>query len=131
VRFWDSSAVVPLLVVEESTAWARKLLRSDPRGLIWALSPVEVRSALSRRRRDGALTQHEFDRVRTRADQLFSALSHIVALEPVRERAIRLLDLHDLRAADALQHWISVWSRPQVGRAFPLRHSPRRKPLRH
>jgi predicted nucleic acid-binding protein len=103
MRFWDSSAVVPLLVAEPSTPWARKLLRSDPRGIIWVLSPVEVRSALIRQRRDDRLTERAFREARARAERLFRALSVIVAVEPVRDRALRLLDLHELRAADALQ----------------------------
>lgn len=102
MRFWDSSALVPL-IGEGATPWARKLLRSDPSPIIWALSQVEVRSALSRRLREGAIARRTFDDARRRAERLFTALSHIVALEHVCERAIRLLDLHDLRAADALQ----------------------------
>ena len=49
------------------------------------------------------MTRRAFDDARHRAERLFAALSHIVALEQVSERALRLLDLHDLRAADALQ----------------------------
>lgn len=103
MRFWDSSALVPLIVGEAATSWARKLLRSDSASVIWTLSQVEVRSALSRRLREKAMTRRTFDEARRRSERLFVALSHIVALEQVCERAIRLLDLHDLRAADALQ----------------------------
>jgi hypothetical protein len=49
------------------------------------------------------MTRRTFDETRGRAERLFAALSQIVALELVTERAIRLLDLHDLRGADALQ----------------------------
>ena len=103
MRFWDSSALVPLIVGERATPWARKLLRSDPASIVWALSEVEVRSALSRRMRERTLSRRTFDDARRRAERLFAALSHIVALEHVSHRAMRLLDLHDLRAADALQ----------------------------
>ncbi len=117
MRFWDSSALVPLIVNEGVTTWARRLLRSDPSSIIWTLSQVEVRSALSRRLREKALTRRAFDDARRRAERLFAALSHIVALEPVSERALRLLDLHDLRAADALQlaaALIASGERPQT-----------------
>ena len=103
MRFWDSSALVPLIVGESASPWARKLLRSDSSPVIWTLSQVEVRSALSRRLREKAMTRKTFDEARHRAERLFAALSHIVALEQVSERALRLLDLHDLRAADAVQ----------------------------
>ncbi len=49
------------------------------------------------------MARRTFDDARRRSERLFAALSHIVAMEQVCERAIRLLDLHDLRAADALQ----------------------------
>jgi predicted nucleic acid-binding protein len=103
MRFWDSSALVPLIVGETATPWARRLLRSDPAAIVWTLSQVEVRSALSRRLREKALTRRIFDDARRRSERLFAAVSHVVALEQVSQRAIRLLDLHDLRAADALQ----------------------------
>jgi hypothetical protein len=103
MRYWDSSAVVPLVVAEDASAWARRILRSDPEGIVWVLSPVEVRSALSRRLRDGALSRPVFQAACRRAGRLFAVFSHVVALEPVGERALRLLDLHPLRAADALQ----------------------------
>lgn len=103
MRFWDSSAVVPLVSSENSSRWATGLLRSDSRGVIWAFSPVEVRSALARKHRDGALRVETFRKAVRRADQLFEVFTQVVALEPVVLRALRLLDLHPLRAADALQ----------------------------
>ena len=103
MRFWDSSAIVPLLVFEEQTPWAQKLLREDPVGIVWALSPVEVHSALVRRRTDGSLDAPGFLEARKRANLFFAAMSPIVVLEQVVMRALRVLDLHPLRAADALQ----------------------------
>ena len=103
MRFWDSSAVVPLLVSEDQSARALELLRLDPVGIVWALSPVEVHSALVRRRRDGSLATPDFAASRNRAKLFFSAMAQVVALEQVAERAVRVLDLHPLRAADALQ----------------------------
>jgi predicted nucleic acid-binding protein len=103
MKFWDSSAIVPLVLLESESSWARRTLKSDPHGLVWCLSPVEVRSALARRSRDGALTVAAFDASCRRAQRLFQALSQILAIEAVRSRAFRLLDVHPLSAADALQ----------------------------
>ena len=103
MRFWDSSALVPLLVKEPTSSWARQRLRSDQAAIVWTLSQVEVRSALARRLREKALTQSGFRDARLRSQRLFADLTHVVALELVRDRAIRLLDVHALRAADALQ----------------------------
>lgn len=103
MRFWDSSAIVPILVLERESNWAQELLRQDPVGIVWALSPVEVHSALVRRRRDGSLAAAAFTTARSRAKQFFTAMAHVVALEQVAERALRVLDMHSVRAADALQ----------------------------
>ena len=112
--------MVPLIVGDAATPWARKLLRSDPSSIVWTLSQVEVRSALSRRLRERAMTRRTFDDARRRAERLFTALSHIVALEHVSERAIRLLDLHDLRAADALQLAAALVASGERPRAVPF-----------
>jgi hypothetical protein len=103
MKFWDSSAIVPLILAEEESPWARKLLRSDPRALVWCLSPVEVRSALARRVREERLGANAYTAARNRADRLFHDLSQVLAWELVRKRAMRLLDSHPLRAADSLQ----------------------------
>lgn len=94
---------MPLILSEGESSWARKLLKLDPQVIVWGLSPLEVRSALARRLRDRALTSRTHDAARARADRLFSAFAQVLALESVRERAVRLLDRHPLRAADALQ----------------------------
>lgn len=103
MRFWDSSAVVPLLALEEQSLWAQRLLRDDPVGIVWALAPVEVRSALVRRHREGSLSESALATARNRARHFFTAVAQVVALEQVVERGLRVLDLHSLRAADALQ----------------------------
>jgi uncharacterized protein len=103
MRFWDSSAIVPLVAFEEQSLWAQGLLRKDPVGIVWALSPVEVHSALGRRHREGTLTKAAFAATRNRARHFFAAVAQIVVLEQVSERALRVLDIHPLRAADSLQ----------------------------
>jgi uncharacterized protein with PIN domain len=55
VRFWDSSAIVPLLVVEESSRRLQSLAAQDSAMLVWWGSAVECVSALARRERDGTL----------------------------------------------------------------------------
>ena len=55
MRFWDSSAVAPLLVEQATTAAARGWADEDPDLAIWTLTPVEICSAVHRLVRDGAL----------------------------------------------------------------------------
>jgi predicted nucleic acid-binding protein len=103
MRFWDSSALVPLFVAQKSTTRARALQADDPECVVWVLSDVEVRSALARLQRADALTAED---VLVASDELERAWDsfHVVSLvDPVKQRAKRLLGLHELRAANALQ----------------------------
>jgi len=103
VKFWDSSAIVALLVEETGAADVRKRLEHDPEILVWWGTPVECVAALARREREGSLGS---DAVRTALARL-RALSdewHEVLPTPVlRSVAERMLRVHPLRAADALQ----------------------------
>jgi predicted nucleic acid-binding protein len=102
VRFWDSSALVPLICREAQSARCRSWLRDDPVIVVWALAATEVVSAIARKRRDGALTQPRFQSAKRRLGQLELAWSEVAALDAVRARARRLLEVHALSAADAL-----------------------------
>jgi uncharacterized protein with PIN domain len=51
--FWDSSAVVPVLLPERRSAPLMSLLRSDREVVLWWASPTECQSALYRRHRKG------------------------------------------------------------------------------
>lgn len=116
MRFWDSSALVPLIIQEEQSSWARNQLRSDSVVVAWALSAVEVHSALRRRTNEGSLASADFVEARRRAKVLIGTMKMVVALERVTERALRVLDLHPLRAADAMQlaaALIACHERPQ------------------
>jgi uncharacterized protein len=102
VKFWDSSAVVPLLVYEEATDAALARLREDPQLAVWWGTPVECASAIARLERDGAPA----DRVAqafARLDDLAGAWVEVEPHEDIRQIARRLLRVHPLRAADALQ----------------------------
>jgi predicted nucleic acid-binding protein len=103
VRFWDSSAIVPLLVDEPAHAAAAHEFGRDPDVLAWWATPVECVSALARLERDGALTADGVRDSLTRLDALAAAWHEIQPVAPIRQRAIRLLRVHPLRAADALQ----------------------------
>ncbi len=103
MKFWDSSAIVPLLVPEQESKALGVLLEKDPDLLVWTLTPTEVLSALFRKLRLGGLTEEELNRVRHRLAELEVGWSEIVQLEMTRQKANRLLAVHPLRAADALQ----------------------------
>jgi predicted nucleic acid-binding protein len=103
VRFWDSSAIVPLLLAEEASADVEALLRGDRETIVWWSTRTECLSALHRRLRDGRLERRDLEIGRNRL-LLFEKDSIVVQPgDPIRDKAERLLAIHLLRAADAFQ----------------------------
>lgn len=103
MRFWDTSAVVPLLVPEAASDRMTGLMREDPGAAVWWLTPVECASALARRAQEGGLSRGDLGLATRRLTAAAEQWSEVPPTEPVRTQAQRLLRLHALRAADALQ----------------------------
>jgi predicted nucleic acid-binding protein len=101
--FWDTSAVLPLLVQEPTTSIVRGILHDDPAIVAWWGTPVECLSAVARLEREGQMSTSQVDSVRMRLAALNDAWTEILPSEEVRVLAGRLLRRHPLRAADALQ----------------------------
>jgi hypothetical protein len=103
VRFWDASALVPLLILERGTAFAARWLRQDPGVVVWTLTRVELLSALARQRRDDRRGAAALSAARRDLLQEWERWSEITAVDVVRRHAERLVETHPIRAADALQ----------------------------
>jgi predicted nucleic acid-binding protein len=103
VKFWDSSAVVPLVITETGSERLLELLARDPAMVVWWATVVEVASALARREREGALPAGRMKAALDRLRALAAAWSEVLPVDVVRSTAQRLLRVHPLRAADALQ----------------------------
>jgi predicted nucleic acid-binding protein len=102
MRFWDSSAIVPLVCREVQSARCRTWLRADRVVLVWALAATEVVSALARKRRERGLSHARFLTAKRRLALLEHGWNEVAHLDAVRMRARRLLESHALTAADAL-----------------------------
>jgi len=103
VKFWDSSALVPLLVEEETTAALRDLYLGEQGAIAWWGAPVECASAVARVEREGRLSPEEATEALGRLDALASHWNRIEPVDAVLETARRLLRVHPIRAADSLQ----------------------------
>jgi predicted nucleic acid-binding protein len=103
VRFWDSTAIVPLLLEQPSSSRARAILEEDPDMVAWWGTSVECASAVARLRRDGHLDASQEAQALRRLEQLRRGWYEVVPGEAVRALALRILRLHPLRSADALQ----------------------------
>ena len=103
MRFWDASAITPLCLDEGRSTEVDQLVSEDPRMTVWWATPVECASAIARRRRVGALSAADQDSAYEVLDRLSSAWFEIQPGQLVRSYAFRVLRVHSLRAADALQ----------------------------
>jgi len=103
VRFWDASAIVPLLIAEALTRRLQALAVKDPDMLVWWGSEVECVSGLARLERDATLDPQAVVLAFHRLKQLADGWHVIDPSGIVRETAMRFLRVHALRAADALQ----------------------------
>ena len=103
MRFWDASAIVPLLVTEASTRHLQALAAKDPAMLVWWGTEVECASAIARLERDGTLAEAAVTRAFERLKQFAAGWHEIDPSDAVREAAVRFLRVHPLRAPDSLQ----------------------------
>ena len=103
MRFWDASALIPLCVEQPDSRAVRALLEEDRTMAVWWGSPIECWSAFARLRREGLLQPDEEDSARSLLRILQDAWTEILPGEEVRAHAGRLLRIHPLRSADALQ----------------------------
>jgi predicted nucleic acid-binding protein len=103
MRFWDSSAILPLLVEDPRTNAIVELMGDDPAAAVWWLTPVECWSALARLEREQRLTEAGVTEAVALLREATRRWTEVPPIERVREQATRLLRLHPLRAADALQ----------------------------
>lgn len=103
MKFWDSSAIVPLLVEEPSTNALLNVYRQDSVMLAWWATEVECASALARLERAGCLTLSAATEALKRLHELRLAWQEVQPIDALRDIAGRLLRVHTMRAADALQ----------------------------
>ena len=103
MKFWDSSAIIPLCLKEKVSEAMKGLMKGDEDIVVWWTTRIECLSALSRRQREGVLPSGDEAKARAVLSVLAATWSEVQPTETVRLRAERLLSIHPLRAADALQ----------------------------
>ncbi|TAK23995.1 MAG: hypothetical protein EPO26_07960 [Chloroflexota bacterium] len=103
MKFWDASAVVELVASESRITVVEDVLVVDPAMAVWWGTPIECRSALARRHRQGQLSVHDIGVAQRAVDAYLGRAQEIGPTLNVRDRALRLVDVHELRATAALQ----------------------------
>jgi predicted nucleic acid-binding protein len=120
VRFWDTSSIVPLLVEEAPSRALAAEFERDPLQVVWWGTELECLSALARREREGVL---DAPAVRVALDRLGALGGSWREVQPsvrLRRTAARLLRVHPLRAADALQLAAAVIASDDSPRSLPF-----------
>lgn len=115
MRYWDTSALVPLVIAHAETARMRSLLEDDPQIVTWAWSVVELASALKRRARQGELSRDQRRHTLARFAGLAEVWDEVTDVLMVRRRALAVLARHPLRAADAAQLGAALAVAPEQG----------------
>ncbi|OGV69424.1 MAG: hypothetical protein A2269_00885 [Lentisphaerae bacterium RIFOXYA12_FULL_60_10] len=103
MKFWDASAIVPLLVRQARSAELMELLEQDPLMITWWGTPVECLSALLRLVREGHLVSSDAEVAERRLREFRGRWDEVIPGEACRRMAERMLRVHALRSADALQ----------------------------
>lgn len=116
MKFWDSSALVPLTIPEPGSPRVEDLLACDPDIAVWWGAPVECVGALIRVKRSGRLADSSLRRAKALLDFFMSHAFEIHPADGVRDHARRLLAAHPLRASDALQLAAAIVWREEEGR---------------
>jgi predicted nucleic acid-binding protein len=103
VRFWDTSAIIPLVIAENSSSRVKRWLAQDPDVIVWTLTRVELLSAIARRRRENPEASAILIAARRDLLRAWAGWSEITAIDVARRHAERLVETHPLRAGDAMQ----------------------------
>ena len=115
MRYWDASALVPLVVAEPQSGRVRRWLAEDDGIVTWAWTRTEIVSAIERRTREGSLTRSQRRNTLHGFEAFSQSWDEVSDLLAVRARACALLARHPLRAAGAGQLAAALLVQEQLG----------------
>ena len=120
MKYWDPSAIVPVIVPQPERGRRIALLQEDGQAMSWWASRVECASALHRLRRDEVLDEAGLTLALRKLETFFEKCLEVGPAEEVRGRALRLLRSHALRAGDALQLAAALVASHEAPEALPF-----------
>ena len=103
MKFWDSSAIISLLVREPASSWARTLYAGDTAIVAAWTAQIECASAIVRRATEGSLTSDEARKAHQRLAALACEWIEILPTDRLKQEAVRMVSLHGLRTLDSVQ----------------------------
>lgn len=102
MRFWDSSALVPIFIKEPATAEVEEWRAADPGITTWMMTRVEVVAAIARRKRERPDMVALWNRAVSDVNEVALRWIEIYDAAAARIHAERIVMDHPLRTADAL-----------------------------
>ncbi len=116
MRFWDSSAVVPLLSRQAPSGVVGDLLREDIEVTVWWGTWAECAVAISRLKRGREIDEESEDAARIRLDRLADEWVEVDPMNDLRLLASFVSKDHPLKSADCLQLAAALrWCEGDVG----------------
>ncbi len=103
IAFWDTSAIVPLCVLQDTTIAAQKRHREFPSKILWWGSVVEVRSSFARLSRTGELEDRNYDKAVLKWSSISIRGRDVPPSQNLLDIAIELPAKWGLRSLDAFQ----------------------------
>jgi predicted nucleic acid-binding protein len=103
MKFWDSSALIPLFVDEAHSDCVKPIFEGDKSVAAWWATPVECCSSFARLVRENRISITEDEEIRKELDIMANCWGEIDPTQESRTIARRLLMRHPLRAADSMQ----------------------------
>lgn len=120
MKFWDTSAIVPLLIPEARTSAVDAVFGADRALAVWWATEVECMSAIARQERREDLSA---ENAQAGLEVLVDLARDWIEMQPnasLRRTAGRLVRTHDLRAGDAFQLAAAVETAEGDPRALPF-----------
>jgi predicted nucleic acid-binding protein len=103
MRFWDTSALVPMVVAEPASGFVGRLVKADPEIIVAWSATIECASACARRHRERAVSDTELAAALARLRALSGHWNIAEPTPAMVTLAERIVVRHALRAGDAIQ----------------------------
>ena len=103
MNFWDASALVALTLNESRRETLDPVLEEEPRVSFWWGTHVEWASAIARRERAGSFSSEQVMDLMNQFNELAQSSEEVPPTVRIRRLAQRLLRVHPLKGAHALQ----------------------------
>lgn len=102
IAYFDTSALVPLIISEASTERCTRLWNESSRVVSVRLLYPEARAALAKARRMGRLTSVQLEHAVRELNSIIAEVDHVEVTADLAHMAGELAQAHDLRGYDAV-----------------------------